>query len=196
MESAPSDLPARYNIAPTQPVATVVRDAESGRNQLAIMRWGLIPSWSKDVSIGSKMINARSETLADKPAFRAALNRRRCLVVADGFYEWQAQPEGPKRFPHFPRRFQGVTAGRPDLKDVDTADSGYLQEAAIPLASDTHGGEDVTIHAGGPGSALFDGVQEQHFIYHAIVEALGWNQQPAGVSERKHGEPEGEPRAQ
>ncbi len=61
------------------------------------MRWGLIPSWSKDVSIGSKMINARSETLADKPAFRAALNRRRCLVVADGFYEWQAQPEGPKQ---------------------------------------------------------------------------------------------------
>jgi alkaline phosphatase len=92
-----------------------------------------------------------------------------------------AQPEGPKRFPHFPRRFQGVTAGRPDLKDVDTADSGYLQEAAIPLASDTHGGEDVTIHAGGPGSALFDGVQEQHFIYHAIVEALGWNQ-PVGGS--------------
>lgn len=94
-----------------------------------------------------------------------------------------AQPEGPKRFPHFPRRFQGASAGRPDLKDVDTADPSYLQEAAIPLASDTHGGEDVTIFAGGPGSALFDGVQEQHFIYHAIVEALGWNQQPASLSE-------------
>lgn len=86
-----------------------------------------------------------------------------------------AQPEGPKRFPHSPRKVQGITSGRPDLKDIDTADPGYIQEAAIPLRYDTHGGEDVTIHAGGPGAALFDGVQEQHFIYHAMVDALGWN---------------------
>jgi alkaline phosphatase len=86
-----------------------------------------------------------------------------------------SQPEGPKRLPHFPREVQGITAGRPDLENVDTTDPGHLQEAAIPLPSETHGGEDVTIHAGGPGAALFDGVQEQHFIYHALVEALGWN---------------------
>jgi alkaline phosphatase len=83
-----------------------------------------------------------------------------------------SQPEGAK---HLPRKVQGVTAGRPDLRDIDTADPGYIQEAAIPLHYGTHGGEDVTIHAGGPGAALFDGVQEQHFIYHAMVEALGWN---------------------
>jgi alkaline phosphatase len=87
-----------------------------------------------------------------------------------------SQPEGPKHFPHHPRKVQGVTAGRPDLTDVDTTDPGYLQETAIPLGSGTHSGEDVAIYAGGPGSALFDGVQEQHFIYHAMVEALGWNQ--------------------
>ena len=83
-----------------------------------------------------------------------------------------SQSEGAK---HLPRKVQGVTAGRPDLTDIDTADPGYIQEAAIPLHYGTHGGEDVTIHAGGPGAALFDGVQEQHFIYHAMVEALGWN---------------------
>jgi alkaline phosphatase len=87
-----------------------------------------------------------------------------------------AQPEGPKHFPQLPRKVQGVTAGRPDLKDIDTADPGYLQETTIPLRYGTHGGEDVPIYAGGPGAALFDGVQEQHFIYHAMVEALGWNQ--------------------
>jgi alkaline phosphatase len=87
-----------------------------------------------------------------------------------------SQPEGAKHFPHFPRKVEGIRAGRPDLKDIDTADPGYLQEAAVPLLAETHGGEDVTIHAGGPGAALFDGVQEQHFIYHAMVEALGWNQ--------------------
>jgi len=86
-----------------------------------------------------------------------------------------AQPEGAKHFPYSPRKVQGITAGRPDLTDIDTADPSYLQEATIPLRYGTHGGEDVTIHAGGPGAALFDGVQEQHFIYHAVVEALGWN---------------------
>ena len=91
------DLSPRYNIAPTQPVATVVRDAESGRNRLAIMRWGLIPSWAKDPTIGSKLINARGESVAEKPSFRAALRARRCLIVADGFYEWQAQDDGPKQ---------------------------------------------------------------------------------------------------
>ena len=78
--------PPSYNIAPTQSVLTVtnrdVRHAE-------YMRWGLIPSWARDASIGNRMINARGETLAQKPSFRNALQRRRCLVLADGFYEWQ-----------------------------------------------------------------------------------------------------------
>jgi alkaline phosphatase len=86
------------------------------------------------------------------------------------------QPEGPKFHPHRARVFSGATQGRPDLTEVDTADPDYLQETAVPLRSETHSGEDVAAYARGPGSRLFHGVQEQSYIYHAIVEALGWNQ--------------------
>jgi putative SOS response-associated peptidase YedK len=82
----PADLAPRYNIAPTQAVAVVANEPE---RKLELFQWGLIPSWAKDPKIGNKLINARAETLAEKPAFRAALKRRRCLVVADGFYEWK-----------------------------------------------------------------------------------------------------------
>mgnify|MGYP001813590257 FL=1 len=83
------ELGPRYNIAPTQDIA-VVRDAESeaGSRELVALRWGLVPFWAKDPAIGNRMINARAETVAEKPAFRAAYRRRRCLVLADGFYEW------------------------------------------------------------------------------------------------------------
>ncbi|MCP4356934.1 MAG: SOS response-associated peptidase [Chloroflexi bacterium] len=83
----PEPVP-RYNIAPTQPVLAVRHD-DNGRRELTFFRWGLVPSWSKDVSYGSRLINARSETVAEKPSFRAAFKRRRCLIPADGFYEWQ-----------------------------------------------------------------------------------------------------------
>lgn len=78
----------RYNIAPTQPVAAVRLD-ENNRREFTFFHWGLIPSWSKDMKFGSRMINARSETVAEKPSFRAAFKRRRCIIPADGFYEWQ-----------------------------------------------------------------------------------------------------------
>jgi putative SOS response-associated peptidase YedK len=84
----------RYNVAPTQTVVTVTDD---GTRHLEQMRWGLVPSWAKDPSIGSKLINARAETLAEKPAFRHALKRRRCLIPADGFYEWAATGGGRKQ---------------------------------------------------------------------------------------------------
>ncbi len=90
------DLPRlepRYNIAPTQPVASVIRDSARGENRLGFLRWGLIPSWAKDPRIGSKMINARGETVHEKPSFRAAFKRRRCLIIADGFYEWQKRDD-------------------------------------------------------------------------------------------------------
>ncbi|MYC29285.1 MAG: SOS response-associated peptidase [Chloroflexi bacterium] len=80
------DNSPRYNVAPTQSVLTVTHREERQAEQ---MRWGLIPSWAKDASIGNRMINARGETVAQKPSFRNALQRRRCLVLADGFYEWQ-----------------------------------------------------------------------------------------------------------
>jgi putative SOS response-associated peptidase YedK len=81
------EVPARYNIAPTQEVAAVL--AEEDERHLEMLRWGLIPSWADDPAIGSRMINARSETAAEKPSFRGAFKKRRCLIVADGFYEWQ-----------------------------------------------------------------------------------------------------------
>ncbi|MCA9267495.1 MAG: SOS response-associated peptidase [Planctomycetales bacterium] len=86
------DLPPRYNIAPTQNVAVVRPAAAEGKRELTLLRWGLVPSWAKDASIGARMINARAETVAEKPAFRAAFKRRRCLVPADGYYEWKAPP--------------------------------------------------------------------------------------------------------
>ena len=86
-----------YNIAPTQQVLTI-REGEGGR-EAAFMRWGLIPPWAKDMSIGARMINARAETVAEKPAFRSALRRRRCLVLADGFYEWQKLPGSKAKRP-------------------------------------------------------------------------------------------------
>jgi putative SOS response-associated peptidase YedK len=85
-EAAPQ--PPRYNIAPTQAVATV-RAADPNHRELALCRWGLIPSWANDPAIGNRLINARSETAAEKPAFRSAFRHRRCLILADGFYEWQ-----------------------------------------------------------------------------------------------------------
>lgn len=85
LDDLPEILP-RYNIAPTQDVLAII--ALEGKRSSAIFRWGLIPNWAKDASIGQRMINARSETAAEKPSFRNAFRRRRCLVVADGFYEW------------------------------------------------------------------------------------------------------------
>jgi putative SOS response-associated peptidase YedK len=79
----------RYNIAPTQSVACVVRYAVGEPRQLDLFRWGLVPSWADDLAIGSRMINARSETVAEKPSFRKAFVTRRCLVISDGYYEWK-----------------------------------------------------------------------------------------------------------
>ncbi|MEZ5341620.1 MAG: SOS response-associated peptidase [Acidimicrobiales bacterium] len=83
-----------YNVAPTNEVYAV--RADHGHRSLAALRWGLVPFWAKDAKIGSKMINARSETVSSKPAFRAAYKRRRCLIPADGFFEW-SKVEGAKR---------------------------------------------------------------------------------------------------
>lgn len=91
-------LRPRFNIAPTQPVAVLPND---GQNRLDYFVWGLIPSWSKDTKIASRLINARAETLAEKPSFRSAYKRRRCLIFADGFYEWQQVPGEKSKTPLF-----------------------------------------------------------------------------------------------
>lgn len=92
-------LAPRYNIAPSQPVAAVRQNRDTKQRELVHFHWGLIPSWAKDPSIGYKMINARSETAAEKPSFRNALKYRRCLVPASGFYEWQKVGKGKQ--PHY-----------------------------------------------------------------------------------------------
>jgi putative SOS response-associated peptidase YedK len=99
---SPPQLAARFNIAPTQEAPIVRVDDEDGQRRLEPLRWGLVPFWSKDVSIGQRLINARAETVAEKPSFRNSLKRRRCLVVADGFYEWQ--PVGGRKQPFYFRR--------------------------------------------------------------------------------------------
>jgi len=94
-----------YNIAPTQQIP-IIRQYADGQNHLDHLRWGLIPSWAQDKSIGSKMINARSETIAEKPAFKQAVRYRRCLVVASGFYEWKQ--EGKAKLPWYVRLKDGT----------------------------------------------------------------------------------------
>ncbi|NWF63540.1 MAG: SOS response-associated peptidase [Chloroflexi bacterium] len=94
----PTQFAPRYNIAPTQPVLAIPNDA---RNKADFFIWGLIPSWSKDPSSANKLINARSETLAEKPSFRGAYKYKRCLIPADGFYEWKTQPGTKIKTPYF-----------------------------------------------------------------------------------------------
>ncbi len=88
----------RYNIAPTQPIPVIRQNPKEPVRELSLVRWGLIPSWAKDSSVAAKMINARSETASTKPAFRDALKFRRCLIPADGFYEWAKTAKGKQPY--------------------------------------------------------------------------------------------------
>ncbi len=94
---APS-WPPRYNIAPTQGVLVIVKTPETPERRVRLHRWGLIPSWAKDPAIGNQLINAQAETAATKPAFRAAFRKRRCLILADGFYEWKKESRHKQPF--------------------------------------------------------------------------------------------------
>lgn len=94
----PVELEARFNVAPTQNVAAI-RGGDNGVLEPAMLRWGLIPSWAKDKAIGNRTINARAETVHQKPAYRSAFRRRRCVVLADGFYEWRKTDSG--KIPHY-----------------------------------------------------------------------------------------------
>jgi putative SOS response-associated peptidase YedK len=116
-----------YNVAPGT-LAPVVMNLE--RPVVTALVWGLVPHWAKDPRIGNRMINARAETLAEKPAFRAAIRRRRCLVLADGFYEWQKQ--GRRKVPFFIRRRSGGLLGLAGLwESWNKPDGGYLRTFAI-----------------------------------------------------------------
>ena len=143
------NFPARYNIAPTQPIA-VIRQNEQRRREYALVRWGFIPGWAKKVE-GRPLINARSETAAEKPTFRSAFKRRRCLVPADGFYEWKAARDGARQPFAIQRRddalfaFAGLweTACDPDGGEVDTA--AILTTASGPDLKPLHHREPIVI---------------------------------------------------
>jgi putative SOS response-associated peptidase YedK len=105
LEEVP-DLGPRYNIAPTQMVAIIRLNPETLQRRLGLVKWGLIPFWAKDSSIGNRLINARSESAAEKPAFRSAFKSRRCLVPADGYYEWKKGKGGQKQ-PYLARNADG-----------------------------------------------------------------------------------------
>ncbi len=105
-EAIPEDLKPRYNIAPSQPVPILLDDGEI---RFALFQWGLVPHWAKDPAIGNRMINCRSETITEKPTFRGPFRKQRCLIIADGFYEWFAQEKGTAKIPYYIR----MKSGRP-----------------------------------------------------------------------------------
>jgi putative SOS response-associated peptidase YedK len=108
------NFPPRYNVAPTQPIPIVRLD--NGKRSFALMRWGLLPAWVKDPKGFALLINARGETVLEKPAFRNAMRRRRCLIPTDGFYEWPAAVNaGAPRRPYFVRARRGADGSAPPL---------------------------------------------------------------------------------
>ena len=131
-------LAPRYNIAPTQPVAIVRVDPDRSlmlpQREWTHVVWGLIPGWAKDPSIGARLINARSETAADKPSFRAAMKYRRCLVPADGFYEWQKVPGGKQ--PMFIHRMNHAPFAIAGLWERWTSPDGSLIESCTLLTTE------------------------------------------------------------
>jgi len=108
---------ASFNVAPTDEVLAVAVGRDGAR-QLGSFRWGLVPSWAKDTTVGSRMINLRSETVSEKPSFRRTLARRRCLLPADGFYEWKAMGKGRKKQPFFVRARDGSVLAIAGLWEV------------------------------------------------------------------------------
>ena len=113
-------LAPSYNVAPTQPVLAVVQS--EGEKRLVVMRWGLVPVWAKDISIGSRMINARAETLMEKASFKRPFKSQRCLVVSDGFFEWRK--EGTKKVPVYIRLKSKKPFGFAGLYDTWTSPDG------------------------------------------------------------------------
>jgi len=135
----------RFNIAPTQQIP-IIRRGEAGR-ELALARWGLIPSWAKDEKIGYSTINARADGLADKPAFRAAFKRRRCLIPADGYYEWLR--EGKEKLPFLhevgaPGRLFAVAGLWEEWHDIQSAT--IITTDANPIAAEVHDRMPVILH--------------------------------------------------
>ena len=137
-ESNGAPLRSRYNIAPSQQIATIFESSKDGR-AFGWKKWGLVPSWSMDSTVGGRLFNARSETAAEKPSFRAAWKRRRCLVVADGFYEWTTRDRGHQPY-HFSAH-AGSLLGLAGLFEEWHGEGGEVVESCTVLTTDAN--EDV-----------------------------------------------------
>ncbi|MGW8288577.1 MAG: SOS response-associated peptidase [Desulfobulbales bacterium] len=127
------DLSPRYNIAPSQDVAVIRHLPGKGYRQLDMLRWGLIPGWAKDMKISYRMINARAETLAQKPAFRTAFKKRRCIIAADGFYEWLHS--GKTKQPFFVQMKNGAVFGFAGLWESWNSPEGSTVESCTIITT-------------------------------------------------------------
>jgi putative SOS response-associated peptidase YedK len=166
----PSSLTPSYNIAPTQEVAAVVEEDE--KRKLEVFRWGLIPSWAKDPSIGNKMINARAETVSEKPSFRSAFKKRRCLIVTDGFYEWQKTDSGKQPY-HFKMKdgsafaFAGLWETW-DKEGEEIRSCSIITTDANDLMNEIHHRMPVILHPENYGAWLDQGFDEKE----ALIDLL------------------------
>jgi putative SOS response-associated peptidase YedK len=178
------NFPPRHNIAPTQPIPVVI--VENGSRHFKLMRWGLVPSWVKDPRKITLLINARSETINDKPAFKNAMRRRRCLIPADGYYEWQVA--GGRKRPFFIHRRDGAMFGLAALAENWIGPNGEeMETVAIVTAAASadlavlHHRVPVTLMAGdfarwldcssddaAPVMALLKGPQPGEFTWHEV----------------------------
>jgi putative SOS response-associated peptidase YedK len=156
----------RFNIAPGQDVVAVTTDRE-GERRGELLRWGLVPFWAESPKVGYRMINARAETLAERSAFREAFDERRCLIVADGFYEWQSRKHGPKqpwwitREDHAPFAFAGLWASWRPARDVEPLHScTIITTEATPSLREVHDRMPVILEPGAEAAWLAPGPGE------------------------------------
>ena len=177
LDEAP-ELRARFNVAPGQSIATIFLSGEDHRTVLSWRRWGLVPSWAKDQKIGSRLINARAETVSEKPSFRTALRRRRCLVPADGFYEW-AGTKGSKQ-PYFigldgraPFAFAGLWERWTDPEGEALESCTLLTTEATEHLSGLHGRMPVIVDPNDYGLWMDPDVQEPDLVSPVIDRNLG-----------------------
>ncbi len=168
----------RYNIAPTQDIAAI-RLNDDRRREVVLLRWGLVPSWAKVSSIGNRMINARAETVAEKPAYRAAYRHRRCIVPADGFYEWRTT--GDKKTPYYitpadgqPIAFAGLWECWLDKRTGERLESAALiTTAAVDFMTSLHHRMPVVLEASAA-HAWLAGEDEVHELAQHMPRLRAW----------------------
>ncbi len=169
VESQTIQLEPRYNVAPTQQVPVVRNNGE--HNSISFLKWGLVPSWSKDPKMGSHMINARCETVAEKPAFRHAIKYNRCIIPMNGFYEW-SHTEGEKH-PHFihladksPMGVAGIWEHWNSTDGTALETFSVLTTEANKLVSTLHDRMPVILHPDNFGMWLSKSLQDPHHLEH------------------------------